>query len=150
MHLPRRKRNRLAEHDYSRPGAYFVTINVKGFLSTFGRIEDERMLLNEAGRIVERQWRWLQEQYACVKLGAFVVMPDHFHGILIITPSPQEIKPLPDLIGAFKTTSSKLIHLAGDSDFHWHKSYYERIIRKTDDLDRISRYIQANPARWGR
>lgn len=150
MQLPRRKRNRLAGYDYARPGVYFITISTKNFLPAFGRIEDGRMLLNEAGCIVKKQWLWLQERYDCVKLDAFVVMPDHIHGILILSPIGGKIKPLPELMGAFKTTSSKLIHMAGNPDFHWHKSYHDRIIRKNGEFDRIQRYIRNNPARWGR
>lgn len=66
---------------------------------------------------------------------------------------PQQqikIKSLSQLIGAFKTTSSKQIHLAGLSDFKWKRSFHDRIIRNESEFVRISNYIKANPEKWGR
>ncbi|MFZ5950344.1 MAG: hypothetical protein ACOYXC_06545 [Candidatus Rifleibacteriota bacterium] len=59
-----------------------------------------------------------------------------------------KIKPIPELIGAFKTTSSKLIHNAGKINFKWQKSYYDVIIRDNESLQRISEYIKNNPKHW--
>lgn len=59
-----------------------------------------------------------------------------------------KIKPLPELIGAYKTTVSKRIHLAGDMTFRWQKSYHEHIIRNNWALNRIKHYIQTNPENW--
>lgn len=59
-----------------------------------------------------------------------------------------KIKPLPELIGAYKTTVSKRIHQAGDLDFKWQESYYDHIIRNNKTLDRIINYIQKNPENW--
>jgi putative transposase len=55
------------------------------------------------------------------------------------------VKPLPQIIGAFKTTSSKLIHSAGGVSFRWQKSYYDRIIRNEKELQNIRQYIRNNP-----
>jgi putative transposase len=52
---------------------------------------------------------------------------------------------LPELIGAYKTTVSKRIHLAGDKKFKWQKSYHDHIIRDLQSLTRIIKYIDANP-----
>lgn len=51
-------------------------------------------------------------------------------------------------MGAFKTTSSKLIHIAGNELFQWQKSYYDHIIRDGNDLYRIREYIVNNPKMW--
>lgn len=59
-----------------------------------------------------------------------------------------KIKPIPELIGAFKTTSSKLIHRAGNEQFKWQKSYYDVIIRDNESLQRICEYIKNNPKHW--
>jgi len=59
-----------------------------------------------------------------------------------------KIKPIPELIGAFKTTSSKLIHRAGNEQFKWQKSYYDVIIRDNESLQRIREYIRDNPKHW--
>jgi hypothetical protein len=61
----------------------------------------------------------------------------------------SEIKPLPELIGAFKTVSSKKIHQIGNTNFKWQKSYYDHIIRKEQAYINIGNYIINNPLRWG-
>jgi len=60
----------------------------------------------------------------------------------------KKIKPIPELIGAFKTTSSKMIHLAGNRNFKWQKSFYDVIIRDDESLHRITDYIKNNPTNW--
>ena len=89
-------------------------------------------------------------------------MPNHVHGILIIDSEEvgngrdrflqdnptQKVKSLPELIGAFKTTSSKLIHESGLSIFKWQKSFHDHIIRNDKSLDRMRKYIHYNPLKW--
>ena len=62
--------------------------------------------------------------------------------------SLQKTKSLPELIGAFKTTSSKLIHKTGLKYFQWQKSFYDHIIRDEFSLFKIQRYIRNNPVKW--
>ena len=62
--------------------------------------------------------------------------------------SLHKIKPIPELIGAYKTTVSKLIHLSGDVSFKWQKSYHDHIIRNRVSLNRIKNYIETNPEKW--
>ena len=59
-----------------------------------------------------------------------------------------KIKTLSELIGAFKTTSSKRIHQAGLLKFRWQKSFYDHIIRNEINLNRIREYIINNPSQW--
>lgn len=124
-------------------------------------------------KIVYEQWVWLSNQYKYVFLDEFVVMPNHFHGILIIDDSevgieagrdlPKfkgtshdmslqkniKIKSLSELIGAFKTTSSKQIRInLGLAEFQWQRSFYDHIIRTEQSLIKIREYIQNNPAKW--
>ena len=129
-----------------------------GLLST---TDDNHMILNEYGTIAEKQWYWLGKQYPYVVLHAFVVMPNHIHGIIEINRSgikssdPFKIKPLSELIGAYKTTVSKQIHLLECRDrsrpvltFAWQRSFYEHIIRDEKTLETISVYINNNPLNW--
>jgi len=119
------------------------------------------MILNEYGTIAEKQWYWLQEQYPYIILHAFVVMPNHIHGIIELNrsrisvgtgrdPSLQrpKIKSLSELIGAYKTTVSKQIHLSGFLEFQWQRSFHEHIIRNEKEFETISDYIFANPVNW--
>jgi REP element-mobilizing transposase RayT len=150
--LPNRKLNRLKEYDYSSGGYYFVTVCTLGKEHYFGKVENEKMIKNNFGVIVESQWLWLHQNYQYVKLDYFVVMPNHFHGIIIIDSSLKtsetKTKSLSELIGAFKTTSSKLIHQEKLADFYWQKSFYDRIIRNENELFKIRQYITNNPIKW--
>lgn len=79
-----RKRNRLAGYDYTTPGYYFVTICTKGMLEYFGRVQNGKIELNDAGQIVQECWLDLPNHYINCKLQAFVIMPNHIHGIIEI------------------------------------------------------------------
>ncbi|TMA83997.1 MAG: hypothetical protein E6J74_35035, partial [Deltaproteobacteria bacterium] len=156
-----RKPNRLSTYNYAQPGAYFITTVVNRRQSTFGEIKDGTIQLTPYGEIVVKQWHWLHKRYLQIILDEFVAMPNHFHGIINIrvgtgrdlslqsaTTDRPKVKTLSELIGAFKTTTSKLIHQAGMTSFQWQRSFYERIVRNEDELFRIREYIQTNPLRW--
>ena len=155
-----RKLNRIKGFDYSGTGAYFVTSCVLNRIPCFGQVKDGEMALNELGRIVKKKWEWLSNQYAYVDLGEFVVMPNHVHGIIYINASvgtgrdlslqkTQKIKSLSELIGAFKTTSSKEINESKQlPDFRWQRSFHDHIIRNENELEKISEYIKYNPLNW--
>ena len=112
------------------------------------------MVFNEYGQIAEKQWHWLGEQYHFIVLHAFVVMPNHFHGIIeihreaICENEEIKIKSLSELMGAYKTTVSKQIHLLGYSNFAWQRSFYDHIIRDDRSYENISNYILNNPLKW--
>ncbi len=168
---------RLKNYDYSQDGYYFVTICVKNKTEHFGEIINGKMILNEYGEIAKKQWLWIAEQYDYVKLDEWIIMLNHLHGILIIEndiknigtnrvgcvgagrdlplrrpqrhdQQTQKTKPLSELIGAFKTTSSNLIHQNSLSEFQWQRNYYDRIIRNEKELDKIRKYIFENPLKW--
>jgi putative transposase len=168
--LKNRKPNRLRGYDYSKNNLYFVTICVQDRICCFGDIivgtgrdpfvhdpfacdpSVRKIVLNEYGKIVENQWLWLGEQYPYVVLHAFVVMPNHIHGIIEIDrsriKSPSKIKLLSELMGAYKTNVSKQIHMIGFIEFKWQRSFYEHIIRDYKSFESISDYIKNNPAKW--
>ena len=83
-----RRSIRLKGYDYSQSGAYFVTIVTQGRASLFGRIENGEMILNDAGRMIVKWWNELPNKFPQITLGAFIVMPNHFHGIIIINAVP--------------------------------------------------------------
>jgi putative transposase len=82
--IHRRCSIRLADYDYSSAGFYFVTICVQGRESLLGEVVDDGMVLNHAGRMVENTWKELPQRFPNVQLDTFVVMPNHFHAILIL------------------------------------------------------------------
>jgi putative transposase len=79
-----RQSHRLRSWDYSQPCWYFNTINVQDRQSLFGEVIDGEVHLSDWGRIVREQWEEIPIHFSGVRLGAYVIMPDHFHGIIII------------------------------------------------------------------
>jgi REP element-mobilizing transposase RayT len=111
------------------------------------------MQLNEFGLIVEERILWLEQQYPYVEIHNHQVMPNHFHLILEIDSLKVKdlelkIKSLSSLIGAMKTTSSKLIHDTNFNDFAWHRSFHDHIIKNEQSYGNIYNYISNNPVNW--
>ncbi|MDC0006850.1 transposase [Winogradskyella sp.] len=111
------------------------------------------MQLNEYGKIVDLQLDWLQDRYAYLVTHAKVVMPNHVHAILeidrsLVSDKELKIKSLSELVGALKTTSSKLIRKTGFLEFRWKRSFHVHIIRNDKAYQNISDYIQNNPSKW--
>ncbi len=79
-----RRSIRLKGYDYTQAGAYFVTIVTQGREALFGEVVNGEMRLNRYGEIVQAAWFDLPRHYRHVELGAFVVMPNHVHGIIIL------------------------------------------------------------------
>ncbi|MGH7874931.1 MAG: transposase, partial [Candidatus Binatia bacterium] len=84
---PRRRSIRLNGFDYTEPGAYFVTIVTKDRSCRFGEIVDGQMKTNSAGEVIAHWWLELRRKFASVESDEFVVMPNHCHGIIVITDS---------------------------------------------------------------
>lgn len=162
-----RRSIRLKGYDYSQAGAYFVTIDVQNGECLFGEIVNGEMILNEAGKMIDEQWNALRERFPNADLDVYQIMPDHFHGIIVILGMPvmalpdveeaalRKLPTLGDMIGAFKSiTTHEYILGVGNKNWPrfskrlWQRNYYEHIIRDEKDLDRIRNYIQANPANW--
>jgi len=136
------------------------------------------MLLNDAGRMIQSVWDKLPQNYQGVDVDAFVVMPNHIHGIIALTPAvgagpracppdphacseygqPQGVAPtmsLPDVVHRFKSlTTTRYRHGVIQNGWRpfpgklWQRNYYERIIRNEDELDHIRCYIRDNPIQW--
>jgi putative transposase len=79
-----RRSIRLRNYDYSLPGAYFVTVCTQDRACLFGNVADDTMRLNDAGRMIEQWWFELNRKFPTVETDEFVVMPNHFHGIVVI------------------------------------------------------------------
>ena len=168
--LPHRRSIRLQGYDYSQAGAYFVTICTQGKECLFGGMENGAVALNEYGCVVRDEWLKTAEIRAEIQAGEFVMMPNHFHGILIVgarraVPVPVDTArraptmerfgqpipgSLPTIIRAFKSAVTKRINeirqLPGVSV--WQRNYYEHVIRNEADYGQIAEYIADNPRRW--
>lgn len=158
---------RLPHHDYSQPGAYFVTICVAERTCIFGEIYNGEMRLNQNGRVVSEQWSGLPTHYPFISLDEFVIMPNHVHGIIQINDINQpsvgagfqpahgadSTKPhhgLPEIIRGFKTYSARYINeLQGTKGTPvWQRNFYEHVIRSETSLNAIRKYILENPLKW--
>ncbi|MCS6804883.1 MAG: transposase [Blastocatellia bacterium] len=80
-----RRSIRLKGYDYAQPGAYFITICTHDRACLFGDVVDGKMRLNAMGQMVQQCWQEIPCHFPHVELDAFVVMPNHIHGILVIT-----------------------------------------------------------------
>ena len=87
-HYPSRQSIRLKGYDYSKAGLYFVTICTHNREYLFGNIADGVMNLNDAGKMIETQWQALTKRFINISLHEYVVMPNHFHGIVEIVGTP--------------------------------------------------------------
>jgi putative transposase len=131
--------------------------------------------MSPIGVIVEEEWRKTKHIRGSVELDAYVVMPNHIHGIIVIKKSfvettgpvvsyPSEtthrvvstrnktktLKPnsLGSIVGQFKSVCTKRIRATGFDDFTWQPGYYDHVVRDEHDLQRIREYIRLNPERW--
>jgi REP element-mobilizing transposase RayT len=157
----------LPGYDYSKPGAYFVTICVKDHGHLFGSIENSVMRENEFGKIVRECWHDLPNHYPAIQLDALVIMPNHIHGIVVIVDDGNivgaglKLAPtinakttkrhgLPEIIRALKTFSARRINeIRKTPGTHvWQRNYYEHIVRNESALHQIRKYIAENPMNW--
>ncbi|MDB5033924.1 MAG: hypothetical protein JWQ98_1165 [Chlorobi bacterium] len=169
-----RRSIRLKGYDYSREGAYFITTCTHNRQRLFGSIHGRTMCLNDRGLIVRSIWEGLPDHYHHVHLDAFIIMPDHIHGIIllmddctagnVIVGVGAGFKPAPtithtsksprhalsEIVRALKTFSARAINKSrGTAGFRvWERNYYEHIIRSEQSLNRIRRYIERNPEQW--
>lgn len=176
MNLHHRRSIRRRDCDYAPQGVYFVTICTHARACWFGAVVDGEMVLNAMGRIVAEEWQSTAVLRPTVELDAFVVMPNHVHGIVVIvgdddrgdgggrdgrgmvhhaptTPSAfskPRANSLGTIVGAFKASVTRSARRA--SMVHgtplWQRNYHEHIVRNESDLDRLRKHIAVNPARW--
>jgi putative transposase len=153
MEFRTRKRLRRIDCDYASDNFYFITTFVKNRVKVFGEVVDGVMQLNDNGKIALQQFEWLSQHFSYVHVHASVVMPDHVHAVIEIRSGKVQgdvrIKPLPELVGAYKTTTSRMIR-AHIPDFSWHRSFHDRIIRDTMEYHHVVAYIRDNPRNWER
>lgn len=170
-----RRSLRLKGYDYSWEGAYFMTICTKDREPMFGKVVNGEMRLNDCGQLVQFTWKELPERFPSVGLDAWVVMPNHVHGMVWIVgagfsrpesvvnvgsrfagrgarTAPLRKVALGQIVAYFKYRSTKEINLLwGDPNPAipvWQRNYHDRIIRNDGELNRIRQYIRDNPENW--
>jgi putative transposase len=158
--LPKRSNPRPAGCDYSLAGGYFVTICASGRGEGFGAVEEGEVVLNDSGKMLQQCWREIPEHFPAVTTNEYIILPDHFHGIIFITEidvgathtSPLRNKDqkkqtaLGTIIGSFKSAASKKLYrcrLAPGQKL-WQRGYFDRINRYEDESNRIRDYLLHN------
>jgi putative transposase len=169
---PNRRTVRLRYYDYAQAGWYFVTICTRDKVPLLGRIDQDRIVLSDIGNTVQQMWGEIPDHYADVALDEFVIMPNHVHGIIVITPvgtrlvvSVPSEKTLENEtpLSAFSQPISGSISVIVQQYkagvklwcnrhsfpyFQWQPRFYEHVIRNESDLNEIRNYIVNNPSQW--
>jgi len=157
-----RRSIRLRDYDYAQAGWYFVTLCTDQRACLFGRIAEGQPQLSTIGQYALCQWQKLPTRFVNLELDAFVIMPNHMHGILRFTPEAATASPaqsadtratLGRVIGAYK---SRVFHdalaMVKSADISlgkiWQRNYWEHVVRSEAELEKIREYIQNNPRRW--
>lgn len=138
-----RRHPRLRNFDYASPAAYFVTACVRDRMCVLGSVAGGIVRPSALGRLVAACWRRLPLHHEAVEVDAFVVMPNHVHGIVILPERATQVSPLPVVVGAFKACATRA---AGRP--LWQRGYHDRVIRDERELTAIRQYIADNPAAW--
>ncbi len=161
---------RLKGYDYSAAGMYFITLCTHQRECLFGEIADGVMRLNLLGQIVADEWQRSSEIRQEIEFDAWVIMPNHLHGIVVIETTAElsggvgangrsplrgvapSMKPrsLSSLVAGFKSATTKRININRNAPGTpvWQRNYYEHIIRNDLSLQTIQTYIHHNPQSW--
>jgi REP element-mobilizing transposase RayT len=154
---------RLNGWDYSNTGLYYITICTYGMKKFFGKILKGEVILSDAGKIVNDEWLNNAAVRENVILDVYVVMPNHFHGIIALekisvqsnletthrvvsTKASSTLKPdsIGSIIGQFKSNCTKRITMI-DNSYRWQGRLHDRVIRSEKELNNIRAYIHYNP-----
>lgn len=160
--LPARRSTRLRGFDYASNHAYVVTICTYHRRPLFGTIVDGQLQPSWLGRIVEREWQRTVELRRGVLLDAFVLMPNHLHGIVILDLAEdgprgkgrvgEFVAPsvgLGAIVRGFKSAVTALARREQPGMGQvWQRGFHDRIIRSEAELERFRRYMADNPQQW--
>ncbi len=163
---------RLSGYDYSQPGWYFVTLTTRNRSCLFGSMQNGEIVMSEAGRMIEITWQELVSNYGQIQSDDCQVMPNHFHGILIIKAisvkteradiytSPKALNTqqsisLIELMEKFKSiTTNRYINGVKQKGWQrfsnklWERSFHDHVIRNDDALRSVRKYISENVLKW--
>ena len=166
-----RKSIRLKGYDYSKEGFYFITICTQNRECLFGEIIEGKMILNNAGLMIEKIYKELPNYFGNANLNEYIIMPNHFHCIIEIVGvesiSTHDIQlsnrvdmestptTIPNILQTFKRYTTleyiKMVKSNKLPNFNrriWQRNYYENIIRNDQIHEKIIEYIKNNPLKW--
>lgn len=92
--MPGKRRSiRLRNYDYSQQGVYYVTLCLNRRQCLFGEVDNGKMVLNDAGRMVDKWWQELMQKYNTIEIDQYIIMPNHIHGIIAIVGADLCVRP---------------------------------------------------------
>lgn len=159
----KRKSYRLKGFDYKNSGFYFITIVSYQRQNIFGRIMNKTFYPNELGHQISINWNLISEKHVNIEIDAFVVMPNHIHGILKINGDENfmgmsfldefaqfkyERNSIGQVIRGFKSSITSWSKNYSDLKNIWQRNYYDHIIRDEKSYNLIKEYILLNPENW--
>lgn len=121
--------------------------------------------MSEAGEMIEKWWMEIRNKFKNIEMDEFVIMPNHFHGIVVMVGADLRVcpnmsgehigSPLHRIVQWFKTmTTNEYIRNVSLNRWKpfprrlWQRNYFEHVIRNEDRLNKIRQYIQFNPLKW--
>jgi REP element-mobilizing transposase RayT len=165
-----RRSVRLKHFDYAGPGWYFVTICTWNRMTVPGAVDRGEVTLTEIGQVVREEWLRTPDLRPNVALDAFVIMPNHLHGIVAITrrfdepdgeiafesthdelaPFSAPVQSLGAVIHGFKAATTRRARSVLEPPDRplWQRNYFEKVLRERNHLDQLREYMVANPYRW--
>jgi REP element-mobilizing transposase RayT len=165
---PSRRPVRLADYDYAIGGSYFIAICANRKACVFGQVVRGRVHLSALGEIVKVCWRAIPKHFPEVMLDESIIMPNHLQGIVVQWGDAVAFAPvlkegetreafgapvkasLSTIVRSFKSAVTKAARAQGvwDQKLLWQRGYHEHIIRSSEPLEEIRRYMHDNPLRW--
>ena len=139
---PTRQPSRIVGKDYSRNGAYFLTVCTKERHYLLGKVQDGEMHLSEIGIMVEEGLTKIEAIYPSVLLESYVVMPNHVHMLIVLLDDEQNPS-VQTIVQQWKGAITKKAKFP-----LWQDRFHDRIILRADIYRKIRNYIQNNPALW--
>jgi REP element-mobilizing transposase RayT len=152
---------RLKHFDYSSPGAYFITIATESRKPVLANFHDGELELSGIGREVAKAWKSIPEIAVNAVPDSFAVMPDHFHGIILLNLpwlsgyNSSVRNDLRQVVSSFKQYTQRhawriLEERNGQRvEFKlWQRRYYDRVMRDEQHLMNTRQYIMLNPLAW--
>lgn len=145
--MPTRKPLRLPKYDYSRAGAYFVTVCLASRRRLLGRVIEDTVELSALGDVVADELQAFSVRHPGTRLDTSVVMPDHVHCVILL---PGGGASLGGVVGTFKSSSARRVNALRRTpgEPFWQRGFFDHVVRDEDDLHRVRTYIAENPVRW--
>ena len=160
-----RRSMRLKNRDYALPGQYFVTICAHERRCVFCCIANGRLVPSALGHLVRECWVVIPEHFPAATLCEFVIMPNHLHGVIALSPlvGAQHRCALPGVatangvgpgsLGAIIRSFKAIVARRAHKELEWRgplwqRNYFERVLRDGKEFSDVSRYIAENPKQW--